>query len=76
MERIEQMFSELMEAVRGSHQDELLTTNEVFDKLKISRNTFDKLVSTGELTAYRIGNKIYCKESEVFQMVERNRIAA
>jgi len=35
--------------------DELLTSEEVLVELKISRSTLDRLLSTGQLVAHRIG---------------------
>lgn len=74
LERVEQMFTTILQTLEKGKNNDILTSVEVFDLLTISRNTFDKLIETGELKAYRVGRKIYCKKSEIMEMIERNQI--
>jgi len=45
--------------------DELLTRQQVADRLKISLPTLNELTKNGKITGYRIGNRVRYKANEV-----------
>jgi len=47
--------------------DELLTRQQVADRLKISLPTLNELTKNGKITGYRIGNRVRYKAAEVQQ---------
>lgn len=54
--------------------ERLLTSEEVQDKLQISRHTLYRLIETGELTAIKLGPKLLrFKESEVKNFIEKSQ---
>jgi excisionase family DNA binding protein len=53
-----------------SSEKELLTVAEVLELLSISRMTFDKMLKSGTLKAYRLRRRIYCKRSEIMDALK------
>lgn len=54
--------------------ERLLTSEEVQDKLQISRHTLYRLIETGELTAIKLGPKLLrFQESEVKNFIEKSQ---
>jgi excisionase family DNA binding protein len=54
--------------------ERLLTSEEVQDKLQISRHTLYRLIDAGELTAIKLGPKLLrFQESEVKNFIEKSQ---
>ncbi len=63
---LEKSLQEIKEATTEQYpQNKLLTRKEVSDYLKISIMTVHNWTRNGILTAYRIGNKLRYKQSEI-----------
>jgi|GEM_PF-607647 excisionase family DNA binding protein len=54
-------------------QKELLTIKETCDLLKVCEVTLWKWTNTGKVTAYKIGNKVFYKYSELVNLEHRPR---
>lgn len=52
---------------------EYLTVNEVAARLRVSRMTVYRLVNTGELASYRVGNQIRVTPEDLRLYLEENR---
>ena len=52
--------------------DELYTVKEVGEKLKMHRNKIIKLISSGELKAYKIGKSYRIKRSDLDSLIKTN----
>ncbi len=48
---------------------ELLTRQQVADRLKVSLPTLNELTKNGKIKAYRIGNRVRYKDAEVNQVL-------
>jgi len=51
--------------------DELLTRQQVADRLKISLPTLNELTKSGKITGYRIGNRLRYKATEIQQALTK-----
>lgn len=59
-----------MENSIGLKQDDILTSNDVLDLLKISRPTLYRIRKSGRLKSYKVRGKVYFKRSELFKFIE------
>lgn len=73
---LETLFIELKKLLREipNNQSELLTSSEVMKLLKISRNSFNRMKDEGILPIYQLRGKIYCKLSEVQEIINNCRV--
>ena len=53
-------------------ENEFLTPKEVMNLLYIGRNTFYKLVNSGELPAFRLGKQWRVKRSDLYDFLGQN----
>ena len=55
--------------------DEILTTAEVAARLKVTRQTVQRLINAGNLVASRVGRewRVKCSELEAFLKAHQNR---
>lgn len=56
--------------IRDEELEELLTTEQVLDILKISRRTLYRYVEKGALRAYKFGRDLRFKKSDVKAFIE------
>jgi excisionase family DNA binding protein len=54
--------------------EEILTTQEVADLLKLHPKTVNKLARCGRLPAYRIGRQWRFRKSEILKLVEKGGV--
>jgi putative molybdopterin biosynthesis protein len=52
--------------------DKFLTTDEVADKMRVSRNTVIQMIDRGELRATRFGKQWRIREVDLLEYVTRN----
>ena len=52
----------------------MLATQEVMEKLKISRATLTRYVKSGQLKAYRIGKQLKFKEEDINTFIESREV--
>ena len=60
--------------VAGTHQPEILTSAEVMQLLRISRNSYNRMKDEKILKVYMLRGKLYSKRSEILQALEEGRI--
>lgn len=51
---------------------EIVPYEKVMTMLNCSRSTLDRMRSEGKLKAYRIKGLLYCKQSEILELIEQN----
>jgi len=51
----------------------ILTPEDVADKLKITKNTVYELIKRGDLTAYKVGNKVRVDQSDLDSYIQRSK---
>ncbi|HSF59969.1 MAG TPA: helix-turn-helix domain-containing protein [Candidatus Binatia bacterium] len=54
--------------------EEILTTQEVADLLKLHPKTVNKLARCGRLPAYRIGRQWRFRKSEILKLLEKGEV--
>lgn len=71
LKRLDLLQADLQDLKRkiGLPPAELLTYQEAMDLLKCSRNTMDRLRKEGLLKVYTLRGKLYCKHSEIMDMI-------
>lgn len=54
--------------------ENLLTTKEARDRLKVSRNTLYALIESGDLKAVLVGSQYRITEDEIKDYIKRNEV--
>lgn len=73
-EVIPQLKAELSHQFQPKVPNEYLTRAEVCELLKIEQSTLWRWKKQGFFPFYGIGNRVYCKRSEIEQFMENNKL--
>lgn len=65
-----------LDKLEEQQHEELMTSAEVRDFLKISRAKFDRLKEQGLIKVYKMGGSLLCKKSEIINSVNNSQLAA
>ena len=59
----------------GTEMDELLTINELSDKLKISRGTIERMIKAGKLPFLKVGGQYRFIAGEVMKTIRKQTVS-
>jgi excisionase family DNA binding protein len=63
--RIEMAVSKAISAIPEKQKEAFLTRDQASKQLHVTKNTLDKYINNGALTAVRLGNRVSLPESEI-----------
>lgn len=75
IQELKQQFAFFKKELNLKKTPEFLTSNEVMEWLKISRQTLHRWKKDGVLIAYNLGGKMFFKRAEIIAMIEDSKVA-
>jgi len=73
-EQLKTELAAIRQTLNTKQPDEILTSKEVMQLLKISRNSFNRLKDSGTIKVYMLKGKLYSKRSEILVALQEGLV--